>query len=406
MIGPNSTSGSHTRWRDFLLAIVTLGASATCTDSDSPVTSLPVTEYRIAERLKDDGLLHEVRDMKMGSDGDLWVLSGSEPFVYRFVRTRDSAGPPMRLAERFLAHGRGPKEAFGPQAFLLSSDRAPVQVWDPGNRKRISLAPGGRIGEPLPFDVPGVGSTRSDIREITYGEPFKILRVNGRLLMGLYPRGLLRTGDYRHGELVEVDDTGAVVRRLVDFRSLGRDGAYETGSDLELVDIPLWHVCGDRLVVFDPSTPALRWYDSAGVEQHATALELPRRKLKPVHIRAFLARMVRLELAGTAYDEEDVERQVDAMVERQRHLFPSGQPLAVKLLCDATGRPWLQQFNLEDESPGFGGAWLVADAERGIHEVRFPAGFEPYLLMDHEVWGVDRDSLGVERIARAVPVSE
>lgn len=383
------------------LALTLLGtALATACDKRTEGTEdTPVIEYEKQAYLEDDGLLHDVRDMVIGQSGGMWVLTGSEPFLYHYAGT----APSMELVISFGARGDGPSDLLNPWKLFLREGQAGVDVWDPGNRKLVWASPQARIGSPRSFVVAGLQGTRANIRDISYGDPYKAFKLDNGILLALYEGGVLRTGDFRGGRIVRVDSGGAQVATLFDFRQLAPP---PSGTEpQQFVDIPLWHLCGDRLAVFDPTVPAVHWLDLGGNRVATIRLRLERRPLVEQDLRRYLRHMATLELRGAVPDSAVLERQLDQILAQSGSQFPSDAPYFVRMLCDADGGAWLQRFDTGRDARGYAQDWLVIGRDaRSKYGVRFPRDFEPMVVSPLNAWGVATDSLGVQRIAHVEAV--
>jgi hypothetical protein len=75
---------------------------------------------------------------------------------------------------------------------------------------------------------------------------------------------------------------------------------------------------------------------------------------------------------------------------------PDSTPVAQSLMSDAAGNLWVERYRLPwDSIP----VWDVISAEdRWLGTVELPRGFQPMHIAQNAVYGIHRDSLGVERV--------
>lgn len=377
----------HAYWMTLVLCIG-------CRAQTHGTSSDEMLEVRAVNLFETDSIMHDVRDVQVASNGDVWVLTGQEPFVYRF-------GSDGRLLRRFGERGRGPTEFFNPYALLMIEDRAAtsVTVWDPGNRKLVMFDESGNLTASRHWDPRSAAFVRADIREISYGEPFELARLGGMYVVADYGRGINRTSDYLFAQLLFVDSLGAVIDTLVDFK--GARGVFASGRlPGELVDIPLWASCSpEQMAIFEPFGPTVRWVDGTGEVRLVDTLELARRRLTDADIRAYVRFTGTRELRGTTYDTSDVSRRIDKIITQNRNAFGETAPLVVRMLCDGAGRVWLQRFSTADDPIGYGHKWIVMSPDGSSLRVRFPPEFAPWQITGRRVIGVQTDAMGIERIA-------
>ncbi|HEX6913093.1 MAG TPA: hypothetical protein VF142_21970 [Longimicrobium sp.] len=355
--------------------------------------SAGVTELEQVVPFGADDLLHDVRDVAVDDSGRVWVLAGMEPFVR--IYSADGA-----LVRRFGRPGGGPGEVRNPWSLFVTGDAAaPVGVWDVGNRRLVTYsAAGAPVGTTAVDVTPGV--VRADIRDIAYGSVSALRGWGSSLLLQDEPRGVIEPAALLHSRLVKLDRSGRTEATVVDFGERHHRQTASLGMASALVPVPLWAICPEsRLVVLDPFTPALEWYDAAGRPQARLAVQVPQRRLGEDDIRAYLSHVVGLETRGAAIDPDVVEKRVEQIARSQRHRFPRNAPPAVSLLCDSRGQVWLQQFSTADHPLGYGREWIVVDPRGASRRVRFPPGFQPRAFTRAAAVGVRTDSLDVQQIA-------
>jgi hypothetical protein len=273
-----------------------------------------------------------------------------------------------------------------------------VAVWDVGNRKLTTYDDSGSVETETPWSPGRGGFVRSDIREVSYGDPFRIARRDDRYLLAIYG-GLSETGDFRHGALLTTDRDGNAQDTLLDF---WRDiwSRHEPEAARELVDVPHWAPCGiDEVVVLEPFGPSLRWLSWSGTVLREDTLDLPRHELSEAVILNHVRSAAAPELRGRRYDASQVNQRLREMISHNRDLFGHHEPLAVRLLCDPVGRAWLKRFPEDPRSSREGGQWVVRAPGASLVMVRMPSGFEPWRFEQEAIVGVLTDSLDFQRVA-------
>jgi hypothetical protein len=85
---------------------------------------------------------------------------------------------------------------------------------------------------------------------------------------------------------------------------------------------------------------------------------------------------------------------------RVRDRFSEHRPSITGVLWDGPGRIWIRQFDTALDPEGRGGTWDVIDigGRRIQHVLRFEQGLTPVAALEGQIFCVQRDSLGVERI--------
>jgi hypothetical protein len=174
---------------------------------------------------------------------------------------------------------------------------------------------------------------------------------------------------------------------------------------LELAPIPFWTVCPDgHAVVADPYGKRLIRYDAGGRITRTDTLPLEGRATTEEDIVRYIRNAGTItEIMRARPTEEQVQQVIrDFLATRRGEISTVGPPL-VRLACDERNRLWLQQFDTADEPRGLGREWAVVTNGRIAARYRFPARFQPMAFRNRAAYGIHKDSLDTERVAR-VPI--
>lgn len=378
------------RFRAAAVAALLL-AAAGCSGSGAPEADTVAVDAGQMLVFESDSLLFDIRQVHAAEGGDVWVLSGQAPYVYRF--SRDGT-----LLQRFGGQGKGPGEMADPWSLVPdAAGEEGIGVWDVGALQLLRYGRRGEFRSSVPVPARG-GTVRDDIRDISYGEPFR-LRAAGETLIVQVPTGSIsHTRDLYTTALVRFGADGSAGDTLLRFDALLPPESRPMG--MGLVPIPLWAVCANRQVaVFDPAASRLRWYGEQG-ELQTTQVSMERRSLTDDDIRSYFRHILELETRSAGQKVSNPEQVVEMMLTRSRSQFGTEAPAAVEMLCDAQNRVWLNAFSTADHPLGYGRDWHVVADGRIAHTVRFPAGFRPAQIGADHVLGIHVDADDVQHPAR------
>jgi hypothetical protein len=116
-------------------------------------------------------------------------------------------------------------------------------------------------------------------------------------------------------------------------------------------------------------------------------------------IRRYLTSQIEAESRRRPLPPAQLRQVIDEVLESRRAAFSKTAPPAVRILCDTQDRIWLNRFATDVSPLGFSSQWLVVDDGGESRHVRFPVAFVPYEIGEALVYGIQHDSLGVERVA-------
>lgn len=382
-------NGSNSRLVCCILLSIT--ATSACTqrpDSSDPATLL-LTEMEI---VRGTGELYQIRDLVVDEAGGLWVLSAMEPFVYRF-------SPDRRLLTRTGKRGNGPEEMRNPWSLVARGGVSTgMAVWDAGGRRLIGFDNAGapEAGRPIVLPPPSVAG---DFAAVSYGTPLRMEQLGASYVLQLPTRVVSRTGDLASLLLLRIDSTLATIDTL--FTLSAEPLANPEEGPQIFAPIPLWATCpGGELLVLDPSANRLMRLNADGETRFVEPLPQRRRTITDAEKRTYLRYAISLELRGAdGPPAEMVDRRIDEILARGRHLFAETAPPGVRLLCDASGNAWLQEFELFEPPIGYGAHWRVYRRGAEPLRVRFPDRFQPMQVAKDHVWGVYTDEMEIEHPA-------
>ena len=363
-------------------------------DARSPV---PSTES-LATRIVDTDRIEipapnvtfvDVRDMAVSGRG-VWVLDGMEPFV-TFVSADGD------VLHRFGTEGQGPSELSNPSSLeLRAGDGSGVRVWDLGNARVAEFDPAGSVLATRPLSGSGVGAVRSDIRQVSYVDPFRVRRVGEDYVVARYPDRPSRTGDFLSGTLIRADRTLAELAPILAFSTEAVQISVERVS-LEFTAVPLWDGCSGLVVTWLPDRGAVHWVDLDGATRHQVPVPISPREVTLDDIEAYVRRMARLEL-GPGWEEQVPNTR--AVARQMRGQFALEAPVATEIRCGSDGSAWLRMFDTESSPLGLGSDWLRVETTGAVTRVAFPHSFSPMVFVEDEAIGVSTDDAGLQRVAR------
>ena len=333
--------------------------------------------------------LWDVRDLVQLSTGAVWALSGSEPFVRRI----DSVGD-----ESFGRRGDGPGELTLPYSIMSAETEASVTVWDAGRNSALTFDTAGNLLSSVAG--PNLGIVRSDIAEVTFGDPFRAARTAGSILVARYDSGVIHANDLWNGILLSIPLDGGDPDEVVSFR---RDlpGAELRSDAVLLVSVPLWDACPDgRVAVLDPIARILFLISPADGHREAITLPWEPTKLDAGTRRSYMSARIAAEAARQLTSVE-LEQVTNEALSRGAELFASDEPLGVDIRC-GTGDVWIQAFDRDGDFLGYGSGWLrvsLASEPGAIMRVRFPSGFKPHRFSTSHAIGVLSDPVGLQDVA-------
>lgn len=337
-------------------------------------------------RFQADASLQSIQDVAVAASGEIWALQRKrEPHL--FVFSADG-----NLHDSFGTTGSERNQLRNPYTLLPSDDSSfPMAVWDAGNRRISLFNPYGRASS---IQVSrSRGQVYAEIENHSYGSPLKMARLGDSYLLLDHSNGLHVTVDYLRSELLRLNRDGDLVDTLVDFKRDFADSIAGLGREVRyLAPIPLWGTCpDDEMVLFEPFTRTLRWYDVEGRVVARDMVPIPVRQITEDDQSNFLRHRFELQWREQRSDEPDssvVENSVENFMRRHRDQFSAKAPSAVGLMCGGGREVWLREFSTGDDQLGLGARWLVHShrtADRVY--VRFPDGFRPIRIVDGRAYG-------------------
>ncbi|MXW18917.1 MAG: hypothetical protein F4123_05135 [Gemmatimonadetes bacterium] len=376
-----------------ILTIPLALAGASC---DQPGTFLdlpiiPIGPLSLTVLAPAEDPLWEVRDV-LAHDGTIWALTASAPYVHGFA-------PSGELTSRFGDSGEGPGEFRFPSAVWPGEAPGSLTVWDSGSFSALTFSGFGALLSSQ--HAPALGAIRSDIASVTFGDPFRAVRVPGGLVTVRYDSGVNHGTDLWNGRLVRIPDDGGDPQVLIDFAT-ELPGAPMRPAGSLLAPVPLWDGCPDgRIAVLDPVARTLFMVDPDGDRQEAVALSWHPGPLDADARIAYMTARVRSEVTDGSVSEAEIERYATEAARNAVELFAIDEPLGVDLKC-APHRVWIQEFEGTSHPLGYGPLWRTVNFDDEIatfSRVVFPPDFNPYRIAETHAIGVLLDSAGLQRVA-------
>ena len=328
-----------------------------------------------------------VRDLALDSES-VWVLDGAAPFLTRIALADGSS-------VQFGGKGEGPGEFLNPVAIqpALNPDESGVWVWDLGNRRVSGLDTLGVFSGSEPLSDEGGIKARSDLRYVSYADPYRIRKHGTTTLAGSFPRRLDRTGDFASGSLRRVDRRLTPGLELVRFSEHMDDGV--SGSK-EWAAVPYWDLCDGTVAFWSPASSRVIWLDLEGREIESVGIEGISTPIEFQDIEAYLRWMARLEL-GPDYDAEGIDYAGMARAHQDR--FADQHPGPTDLRCESGSVAWLRLFDTSVDPLGRGQSWLRVSKEEGPRRYQFPNEFTPAVFTADGAYGVLENPEGYQQVA-------
>lgn len=395
----SATGGRRGTPGSLLPAIAGTLAALSCGVSDTaeiPVVS--IAEHSLSVLSRTDSPLWDVLDV-VDVDGTIWALTASAPFVHGFEPTGE-------LTARFGKSGEGPGDFRFPYALWPGKPGGALTVWDQGAFRALTFSSSGDLLSSLKSPV--MGAIRADLATVTFGNPFRAVRVPGGIVATRYDSGVNHPDDLWNGGLLRVPDDGGDPAELIDF-ALDLPGALMRSSATLLVPVPLWDGCPDgRIAVLDPIARTLFLIDSgAGRREEREAIVLP---WHSPHLDgnarvAYMIARIRAETGEANITEPEILSAAREAAENAEAAFAREGPIGVDLKC-APGKVWIQEFDRVAHPLGYGPSWRTVSIDPGpvtFSRVVFPPGFQPHRFSASSALGVVGDPEGRQRVA-AVPL--
>ena len=239
-----------------------------------------------------------------------------------------------------------------------------------------------------------VGSeARSDLRYVSYADPYRIRKHGTTTLAGFFPRRLDRTGDFASGSLRHADRRLTPGLELIRFSEHMDGGA--SGSK-EWAAVPYWDLCDQTVVLWSPTFSQVSWLDLEGREIGSVRVEGTTRPIELHDIETYLRWMARLEL-GPNYDGEGIDYAGMARAHRDR--FVDRHPGPTDIRCESGTVAWLRLFDTSVDPLGRGQGWLRVSREEGLRRYEFPNEFAPAVFTAEGAYGVWEMPEGYQQLA-------
>lgn len=329
-----------------------------------------------------------VRDVTL-VDSTLWVLNGHAPFLTRVSLTTGEV-------QEYGAQGGGPREFGSPWAVQPAGDLSPagVRVWDMGGRRVLTFDSEGEWVSSAPLNPSGIVRARGNIREVSYVDPFRMRADPKGVVMALYPGPVSRTADASEGSVWRASWG---LEPLTELATFGGEGGGTFIDRREWAAVSLWDACEGTVVLWDPDSSQVEWFDSGGSRKGTVGVELDPGPVTPEDVQVYLRHMARLEL-GPEYANAGIN--FEAVAQRIRGRFAENRPPATDLRCQGPDTVWLRLFEPSIDPVGRGRSWLRIPREGSISRVDFPDTFDPVLFTPSHAFGFHTAPDGTRQLAR------
>ncbi len=364
-----------------------------CAPADSGVSTVEIPSTAL-QTFEEGEKLWDVRDI-LESDEVIWVLTAEAPYL----RGYDRYG---RILADFGAYGKAPGELTSPRALTEAPAAGEVVVWDFGTRSLLTFDQEGNFKASSPAPMALEGFVRSDIRSVSFGDPFRVAVEGAGHVLATYPGGITGAADFWNGRVLRIRDGGAEPQVLADFaRDLA--GAANHVSAMGPAPVPLWDRCPNgSVVVLDPVDRSLLLYAS-GHSGVPSRIQLPwtERPFSREEYLAYLRAAILLEFKQDGISDAEVDHAAEELLAQVGEHLPAKTPLGVDIRCTA-GRVWIQEFDGSHHPLGYGRLWRSVSL-RGrsprFQRIVFPDGFAAMRLSDSLAIGVLTDADKLQRIA-------
>ena len=378
-------------WPLFAIPVVLIGSAC---DEPLPVLELPtipISPLSLTVVSPAEDPLWDVRDVLV-LDGTIWALTASAPFIHGF-------SPTGELTARFGNSGEGPGEFRFPSAVWPGQHTGSLTVWDSGSFSALTFSGYGALLSSL--HAPALGAIRSDIASVTFGDPFRAVKVPGGLVAARYESGVNEGTDLWYGRLVRIPHDGGEAQVLIDFAT-ELPGAFVRPTGSLLAPVPLWDGCSDgRIAVLDPVARTLFMLDPDREGREAFALPWHPAPLDDNARIAYMTSRIRAEIEDAGLSEAEIANYATAATRNAAEMFPIEQPLGVDLKC-APNRVWIREFAGSSHPLGYGPFWRTVNVDQEsptFSRVVFPPDFNPYRMTGSRAIGVVLNSVGLQRVA-------
>lgn len=327
-----------------------------------------------------------ITDVATGPGGRLYVADA----LAHEVLALDDQG---RVEGRIGGQGDGPGEFRG-WLFLDVDSSGALRVYD-AVLGRVSLFD--PIGNVLDTFEPERGPDHGQMPEYGFDSDGHVYELGYRpFLVSLVAAQGGRSGVTVRGEN-EIQRWDRDTRRWVQLITVASTEVYVSNSGLRDAPFgrrPLWSVRPSGGVWYtDSGAYVLHRIDAAGVEECKVVVEWPRRPVTNEVRERYRS--------ATDVDVEDPERIVRIRSSRRDTPLPDDLPAIRRIEVSDDGRIWVLPESGEygSEEPDAVLWHVFADDGSPEFRVSLPSRLVPYDLSVAGVWGVERDSLDVQRLA-------
>ncbi len=358
-----------------LAALAALAACAGPRAEPPEVRTVPADEIVRLAGLPD---FVDVREVVRGRNG-IWILDSESPYL-TYVPADDPGA-----FRRFGREGSGPGELRAPRG--LRAVDGGVVVFDATLRRLVGFTDSGGVLAVPTAARESEAWIRPDLAEVTHVDPWRV-RVAGDVEVSLAFAGRVTSApDVWTGALV-----GTTPEREAMFRlELDDLAPPRERPPTVFAPVPLWDVCGESVVLWNPARQAILRTDLSGTPLAETTVPADAPEITQEGVEAFLRYQARLEL-GPGFERAGIDFRAQAR--QVRDAFGATGPAFVDLRCGAGTEVWLQTFDLGDHPLGLGSTWVRLAQGHPQERVRFPSDFRPLTFDENGVTGVERTRAG------------
>lgn len=384
-----------------ILPFLMLGTVACTLTPDSQADTPPAEQVgtaSVAWVADPDTTVTQYRDLALVGD-QVWVLSQTSPFLHRYAKDGSELGATLRA-------GDGPAELRLPNWIVPSAGSGEGGIAAFVVHRMRELVPLDSAGNPrdprIPFSVGG-GAAMMFLYKLSFGEP-QLVRGGpaGQLVVQRQEADVVQQPrDIGNALVLLLDTTGVVLDTVAHLAAMMAELPDEQVKTF--VPLPIWAMCGEETVVtYSPREDALAWRTLRGDVTSTVEVRSAPRAITQADRRRFARAAILHETRGQGSQARALLASLGSLVTQMGPSFAKTAPPAVRVLCDVDGTAWLQLFDTEVDSRGYGREWRSFTPTGSQTRLLMPGDFHPRTVAGGEFTGWLTDEDGVQRVARVV----
>lgn len=388
----------------FLLAASAILAGCESSGDGATVGGRPGDEIRLsADDLQVVGtseVLSLVRDLKIDTDGTVWVLNNTAPFLVAF-------DPDGGIIAEIGEQGEGPRELRDPVTLAAVRAGGPgldgVWLFDRARHAMVRVSAPGLSPEealtsrvvPFPPDQVDLYSLLSRVGGMPMPDAW--IAVAGRSVLAALPAdGSPRGSGYWTAQVHDLSLADSAVTVRWDMTEWLPDPEDHHPGATEFIPMPLWAFCPDGSGwLYDPVRHRVRPLS----DPEAEGIELPAARHAELTADRMFELLVPRMIDEIPNDQRPPDDQLRDLFEREiggiLDRFADEMPEYFQMQCGTDGTLWLQELHWAEGYGGAGLNWVRLPAGGVAQVIRMPDGFRAMRFTDGRAWGIVRDELDI-----------